>query len=655
MTQKRNDNNVIEFRMEVFDVIFPVNIGPLSYRCPEALSGMVKPGMMVSAPLKNRTTKGIVAGKSISFPKQIKDIRQIHGAAPVFSTGLLSLLKWMSEYYIAEQGLVLKNMLPKEAFAPVKQRKTAVLPDTDKGGQRNDVQDISVVDDSSADELRKSMESKTYRTFLLHGLSLSHEYSFLTTVIQRAANIIVLVPEVTMVSDLYCLLNKRFGERVCLFHSELSRGHRADSIERILSGRSDIVLGTRSAVFAPLKTVSLIAVLEEHGSSYKQEKMPCYNARDVAVMRGYLEKATVLLSSVCPSIDSFSNAKSGKYTLLERGNERKRLKVRIINMRYEKLLRPYLSKAVVDASARHIRNEKRILFVINRRGYATCLQCMDCSHIEECPACKIPLVFHKQGMSMKCHYCGYTLSTIPDRCPKCKSYHLQLLGAGTQRVQEDLEKLTGQQTVRFDSDKGKKQSEVKKLMGASLMAENRILIGTKLMAKRLGAGGFSMAAVLNTDLLLNLPDFRAAEKAYQEIASIIDKIEPDGEIFIQTRMPQNYLYTCLKNDDYVSFFKEELQRRQALNYPPYARLLLMRFLGEKDMSKELQRIIQKTNQDLEILGPYSSKNKKGDNEVRLVLRSPARGKLQSTAKSIMEAFKGSKDVDIRVDVDPIVI
>jgi primosomal protein N' (replication factor Y) len=280
---------------------------------------------------------------------------------------------------------------------------------------------------------------------------------------------------------------------------------------------------------------------------------------------------------------------------------------------------------------------------------------MDCSHIEECPACNIPLVFHKQDMLMKCHYCGYTLTTIPDRCPKCKGYHLQLLGAGTQRIQEDLEKLTGQQTIRFDSDKGKKQSELKRLMGASLMDENKILIGTKLMAKRLGAGVFSMAAVLNTDLLLNLPDFRAAEKAYQEITSIIDKIEFDGEIFIQTRMPQNYLYTCLKNDDYASFFKEEMQRRQALNYPPYARLLLMKFLGKKDMTKELQRVIQKTNQDLEILGPYSSKNKKGESEVRLLLRSPVRGRLQSTAKSIVEAFKGSKDVNIRIDVDPIVI
>jgi primosomal protein N' (replication factor Y) (superfamily II helicase) len=641
--------------MEVFDVIFPVNISPLSYRCPEALSGLVKPGMMVSAPLKNSITKGIVAGKAVSIPKQMKDIKQIHGGVPVFSTALLTLLKWMSEYYIAKQGLVLKNMLPKEAFVPVKQRKSPTFSDAEGEWQKYDVQDISAVDDSSADEVRKSVERKTYRTFLLHGLSLSHEYSFLTTAIEGAANVIILVPEVTMVDDLYCLLNKRFGERVCLFHSELSKGRRSDSIERILSGRSDIVLGTRSAVFAPLKTVSMIAVVEEHSSSYKQEKSPCYHARDVAVMRGYTEKATVLLSSVCPSIDSFSNAKSGKYTLLGRGNGRKKPKVRIIDMRYGKLLRPYLSKAVVDASARHSRNEGQILFVINRRGYATCLQCMDCSYIEECPACKIPLVFHKQDMSVKCHYCGYALSTIPERCPKCKSYHLQLHGAGTQRIQEDLEKLTGLQTIRFDSDKAKKQSEVKRLVGDSLMDENRILIGTKLMAKRLGAGLFSMAAVLNTDLLLNLPDFRAAEKAYQEIASIIDKIEPDGEIFIQTRMPQNYLYTCLKNDDYALFFKEEMQRRQALNYPPYARLLLMRFLGKKDMSKELQKVIQKIKQDLEILGPYSSKDKKGASEIRLLLRSPVRGKLQSTAKSIMEAFKGSKDVDIRIDVDPIVI
>ncbi len=660
---------MIEFCMEFFDVLFPINLGPLTYKCNEALSDIVKPGMIVSAPLKKKTVKGIIIGRSLVVPPgDVKDIQKLHSDAPVLGSDMINLIKWMSEYYLTEPGIVLKNMLPKEAFTKVKPRKTKIPPhpssipplprgDTEglKGGWGDYPFNIININDSTVSSLMDSINENTYRTFLLHAPSSIYEYSFLTKILTGIENAILLVPEVSLIDNLYPLLNERFGERVCLFHSELSRGKRSETIERILSGHSDIVLGTRSAVFAPMKKTSLIAVLHEHSGSYKQEGGLRYSGRDVAVMRGYFERATVLLSSICPSIESLYNCKSGKYTLLKT-DDIKKPRVRIIDMRYENLFKPYLSKTVIDASMRCIKNDKKVIFVINRRGYSTLLQCTDCNYIEECPDCRIPLVFHKQDMTMKCHYCGYILSDVPKNCSRCKGYNIKLLGAGTQRIQEDIEKLIGIKTLRLDSDRAQKRSEIEGLIGATFRNDGRIIIGTKLLARRLRiAGGFSMAAILNTDLFLNLPDFRSAEKTYQEIPSIIDKIEPYGEIFIQTRMPQNYLYKYLKNYDYTSFFREELNRRKALLYPPYSKLVLIKFISKRNISKELSEIIKRTDKDMEILGPSISKNTQGKNEFRLLLKSPMRGKLHFAARTFMESFKDSKEVMIRVDVDPVSI
>jgi primosomal protein N' (replication factor Y) len=231
-----------------------------------------------------------------------------------------------------------------------------------------------------------------------------------------------------------------------------------------------------------------------------------------------------------------------------------------------------------------------------------------------------------------------------------------LLGAGTQRAQEDIENILGISTIRLDSDKMKRKSLTEGVTGAACLAENRIIIGTKLMTRRLdSAVQFSMAAILNTDIFLNLPDFRSAEKAYQEISSVIDKIEPDGEILIQTRMPHHYLFKGVKNNDYDSFFQEELHRRKALLYPPFSRLILVKCVSKRELSKEISENIKKPGGDVEILGPSVSKNKKKEYEYKLLLKSPVRGKLHAAAKSIIETFRASKDVRIKIDVDPQVI
>ncbi|MCJ7481823.1 MAG: primosomal protein N' [Thermodesulfovibrionales bacterium] len=650
---------MIESEMDFYDVVFPVNIGALTYRCPEALSGHVKPGMMVSVYLKNSITKGIVLRKASGICSgKIKDIREVHDTVPVLSSSLIHLLEWMSDYYIAEQGLVLKNILPKEVFAKVSLKKTRQSSRPRVQNNRTTVDRLNTVpvDNTMVNAVTASISDSTYKTFLLHAPSSAYAYSFLLKTIAEARNGIILVPEISALTILYSHLSEHFGERICLFHGELSKGKRREAIARILSSQSDIMLGTRSAVFAPFKKISFIVVLQEHSSSYKQENSPCYSGRDIAVMRGFFEKATVLLTSVSPSIESLYNGKSGKYIVLKPESDVKVPKVRVIDMRYEKHIKPYLSKTVIDTATKHLKRAGKIMFVVNRRGYSTLLECMDCNYVEECPDCKIPLVYHKQDMSMKCHYCGYTQSKVPEFCSRCKGHNLQLLGAGTQRAQEDIENILGISTIRLDSDKMKRKSLIAGVTGAACLAENRIIIGTKLMTRRLDSTvQFSMAAILNTDIFLNLPDFRSAEKAYQEISSVIDKIEPNGEILIQTRLPHHYLFKGVKNNDYDLFFQEELHRRKALLYPPFSRLILIKCVSKRELSKEISENIKKTGGDVEILGPSVSKNKKKEYEYKLLLKSPVRGKLHAAAKSIIETFRASKDVRVKIDVDPYVI
>jgi primosomal protein N' (replication factor Y) len=292
---------MIKFYMTFYDVLFPVNLGPLTYRCDDALSRDIKPGMIVSAPLRNRISQGIVIAESEEIPPvAMKDIQKVMSDVPVLSNTLINLLRWMSEYYVTEQGLVLKNMLPKEAFIKVKQRKKKIPSQSScvkKGWGYYPFHGIHI-DTPVKSHIIDSLKKQIFKTFLFHAPSSAHEVSLLGEVLKNVNNAIILVPEVSLIDTVYLFFKETCGDSICLFHSGLSKGKRSEAIERILSGHARIVLGTRSAIFAPMKKVSLIAVLQEHNSSYKQENSPCYHGRDVAVKRGYFEKATVLLSSI---------------------------------------------------------------------------------------------------------------------------------------------------------------------------------------------------------------------------------------------------------------------------------------------------------------------------------------------------------------------
>lgn len=631
--------------MTYFDIIFPINLGPLTYRCPDSLKSLAEPGMIVSAPLKKSTAMGIIYQINTAPPAgRLKDIAQIHGNTPVFSTAVLKLIKWMSEYYIAPEGLVLKQSFPKEIFTKTKRRKSeepfpAELPAL-----------IDLPEDDLT-ELQSAVSQKHYQTSLLHTPSVIHEYSVAASMLRSHSNVIVLFPEISQAELFYQAIRNEHGERVCILHSDMAAGRRSESIDGIISGRHDIIIGTRIALFAPVIEVSLIMVIHEHSSSYKLEEGIRFNVRDIAVMRGFLEKIPIMLMSPSPSMDSWFNAQSGKYNLIRLQTNALTPVVRIADLRFGKKRGAYLSTQVIDKARRALQKSGRILFIINRRGHSTFLLCADCGNTESCPDCCIPLVLHKDRNLLECHYCAKTLE-VPDICSKCSSPNIEQLGAGTQRIEEDLRDLFNIEPLRFDSDSAGKKTEIQRLLKSIVTDESPIIVGTKMLTKRLNPNGsFSLAALLNIDSSLNVPDFRAREKAYQEIISVRDLVAAKGEVIVQTRFPQDPLFRHLRDGNYDAFAAEELAMRAALNFPPYSKLLNILAYGNADIAMKILKIISESAEPVEILGPTEKKTKKGI-EYSFLLKHVERKVLHAAARAVIKRFKNSKGIEIRIDADP---
>jgi len=632
--------------MSCLDIIFPINLGPLTYRCPDILKDIAAPGMIVSAQLKNRITKGVVFRKNSAPPAgHLKEIVQVHGETPVFSKGILNVISWMSDYYLAPEGLILKLMFPRELFARIR-------PKTSSQPAPVPMLKLFAVPETSVAELTASIAHQRYQTFLIHASSSLHEYSLARTLLQSAGNAIVILPEIRQASLFYEAIKKEFSERACLLHSDMPAGKRSVTIDGIISGRHDIVIGTRTALLAPLKKLSFMMVLHEHSSSYKIEEGVRFNTRDVAVMRGFIEKIPVMLTSPVPSIDSWFNAQSGKYRPLALEPTVQRPKIKIVDMRFSKKVKPYLSKALVDAAKKYLQKAERIMFVINRRGHSTMLLCAECGSTEKCTACGIPLVLHKDRNLVRCHYCGKSRS-VPESCSTCKSPNLSLLGAGTQKIEEDMRELFGMEPLRFDSDRAKRKTAIRQLVDEAALDASKIMIGTKMMTRHIGpSGSFSLAGMLTIDGSLNIPDFRAREKTYSEITDLLDLVGPQGEIIIQTRFPQEPLFRHIRDNDYETFAREELSMRKAMNFPPYSRLLNVLVSGNAAASDTILKIVHESARDIEVLGPIERKTKKGAIESSILLKSRDRKALHAAARSVLETFRNAKDIEIRIDVDP---
>ncbi|HTR45357.1 MAG TPA: primosomal protein N', partial [Thermodesulfovibrionales bacterium] len=627
-------------------VLFPLNLRPLTYRWPSD-RGPLHPGMLVRAEVKKSLQHGIVIGKTAIRPAgRIKEIHDIVLERPLFSAAMSGLLRWMSAYYFALEGVVLKNMALTEYLEKSKTAKSRTIEQEAFTGSSLPLPSSSP---AAISRIRASLREGIYRTFLFHAPTTLHELSCVVQLLKETKNVIILVPEISHIDWIAPVVKASFGERLAVLHGQLARGRRKQALEAIVSGRADIVLGTRLAVFAPLAPVSLIAVLQEHNQSYKNPEGVRYHARDVAVMRGYLEKSTVLLSSVAPSLESFSNTVKDKYVALSFDEGVRKPRVEVVAMGSSPTVTPYLSRRAVQAASACIREGRSALFFVNRKGYSL-IQCADCGDIPSCPKCSIPLTYHKSGMTFRCHYCNFE-SAAGDRCMECGSTRLETVGAGTQRIAADLKRYLQVEPLRLDKDTLSEDRALKGLR--DITGAGAIVVGTKALSGMLKQGDtFRLVVFVNPDIGLHMPDFRSAEFLYQEIRDMSEHVMSDGLLIIQTRLPGSEVYRWLKRRPSSGFYAEELAKRKSLAYPPFSRMIAITLSSKADLVQAVLKKLPPAGDTIEVIGPLDLA-KKGTHVCKVILKSTAKEKLHIYAGKLLENLRSSAGSRVVVDVDPI--
>lgn len=511
--------------------------------------------------------------------------------------------------------------------------------------------------------------------FLLHGVTGSGKTEVylqaIEEVIEQGKEAIVLVPEISLTPMMVERFKGRFGHEVAVLHSALSKGERFDEWRKIQKQEVKVAVGARSAIFAPFKKLGIIIIDEEHESSYKQEDHPRYHVRDVAKKRAETNRCPVVLGSATPTLETYARAKKGIYTLLEmpsRINETAMPKVRIQDMREELHLgnRSMFSTALKEAIEKRLKNNEQVVLFLNRRGYSTFVMCRDCGHVKQCPSCDISLTYHQKHHQLKCHYCNHT-EQMPKTCPECQSESIRFFGTGTEKVEEALSQTFPEaRVIRMDVDTTTKKGSHERLLKQFGNKQADILLGTQMIAKGLDFPDVTLVGVLAADSLLNLPDFRAAEKTFQLLTQVSGRAgrhELTGEVIIQTYTPEHYSVLFAESYDFQGFFKQEMQLRRGYQYPPYYFLALITVSHlEPYKAEEVTRTISKLlNKHLTdeaiILGPTPSSIEKikGRYRFQCMIKYKSEPNLKTVLKKIVKHYEPDKrkeDLLIQIDLNP---
>src|SRR5512139_2015617 len=437
--------------------------------------------------------------------------------------------------------------------------------------------------------LRELARQEQFATTLVHGVTGSGKTEIYLRLAEevcaRGRGVLVLVPEIALTPALASVFRVKFGDRLAIQHSGLSNGERHGQWQRIRRGEVDVVVGTRSAVFAPLSSLGLIIVDEEHDSSYKQEESPRYHGRDVAVMRAKREGALVVLGSATPSLESYHNARTGRYRLLtleRRVLDRPLASVELVNMREEYAeLGPdlILSRRLASAIAERLGRDEQVLLLLNRRGFSTVVFCRQCSEPLECPNCSVSLTVHESGRGgrrARCHYCDYSID-VPHTCPRCAAPYMEQSGYGTERIEAEVATLfPNARVARLDRDTARTRGAPAELLGRFARGQISVLVGTQMVAKGHDFPRVTLVGVISADVGLGLADFRAAERTFQLLTQVVGRAgrgEQPGDAIIQTLYPEHYSIRLACRQDYVAFFEREIAFRRAMRYPPVVALV----------------------------------------------------------------------------------
>ncbi|WP_134684602.1 primosomal protein N' [Brevibacillus migulae] len=523
--------------------------------------------------------------------------------------------------------------------------------------------------------IEASIEKQEFASFLLHGVTGSGKTEVYMEAIERTLakgrEAIFLVPEISLTPQMVERFKGRFGNRVAVLHSALSQGERYDEWRKILHQQVQVVVGARSAVFAPFHKLGLIVIDEEHEGSYKQEETPRYHARDVALWRARDTGSVLIMGSATPALETYALAMRGRYQLLtmsERVGNRPLPQVHVVDMREELRTenRSMFSRTLFSMMEDRLRKQEQMVIFLNRRGFSTFVMCRSCGYTLRCPHCDISLTYHKTNHTARCHYCGYTLRQ-PDRCPECQSEHIRFFGTGTQKVEEELARLfPGIRVIRMDVDTTSRKGAHEELLGRFRAGQGDVLLGTQMIAKGLDFPRVTLVGVIAADTSLWLPDFRAAEKTFQLLTQVggrAGRHELPGDVVIQTYTPEHYSIRYAMKHDYPAFYQEEMLHRRQTGYPPYYRLVLITFSHEdvpvviraaEQVSEYLRPRLTETTI---VLGPVASPIAKVKDRFRFQIMlkyrdEPELADLLGRMSANVDPWMKQHQVSMTIDMDP---
>ena len=666
-----------------------------TYGVPEEFLGRVRKGVRVLVQLRTRQRVGVVVRlRTKTSIRPVKPVLAVLDSIPVLSRKMLKLLEWVASYYVAPLGAVIEAAIPsglagqaehKGGQASQGKRRSRPGPFDLLSTFPSDLGQEGSAPEGSLELMREQREALSMilsavdahqtKPILLRGVTGSGKtevYLRATEyVLSRRRSALILVPEISLTPALLALFIRRFGRRAGILHSRLTRAQRAAQWQRARNGDAKVIIGVRSAVFAPLRRLGLIVVDEEHEGTYKQEKQPFYNARDVAVVRASIERCPVVLCGATPSLETFYNASRGKYQsffMSQRVDNRPLAKVDVVDMRQQSLQdQPIFSEQARQALKEALDDGQQALLFVNRRGFSPFLTCLRCGYIFRCDHCDTTLVYHRVGNALVCHLCGASRQR-PSVCDLCHSEELGLIGFGTQRVQEEAARLfPNARILRMDSDAISTRRKYERALSAIYKNEVDLIVGTQIVAKGHNFPHLALAIVMLADTILNLPDFRAAERTFQLLTQVCGRPGRHGRpgrVILQTYSADHYAIKAAASQDYELFYEEEIGFRRRLALPPVTRMAAVLVSAKQwNRAKEAARLCGEILRDrlpdnIFVLGPAEAPIAKLRDRYRFqaLVRSYSSARLHSFLSRKFEEFKKAqidkKGVRITLDVDP---
>ena len=517
-----------------------------------------------------------------------------------------------------------------------------------------------------------SIDLNSNNTYLLHGVTGSGKTEVYMQLIEKTLNnnktAIMLVPEISLTTQIVNRFYDRFGSNVAIFHSALSEGEKFDEYLKILRNEVQIVVGTRSAIFTPLNNLGIIILDEEHSENYKQDSNPRYHALDMASFRSKYHNIPLVLGSATPSLESMARAKKGVYKYIEMANRIGTSvlpSIQIIDMTEElKKRNTIFSETLLNKICDRLISNEQSIILLNRRGYSTVITCKACGYTYSCPHCDITLTYHKSSNNLRCHYCGYTVFKT-EKCPECQEDALTDYGLGTEKLEIELQKkVPDARIIRMDADTTRNKGSHEDIINRFKNHEYDILLGTQMISKGLDFPLVTLVGVVNADATLNIPDFRSGERTYSLLSQVSGRAgrgEKKGEVILQTFNPDNFTLRCVQENDYNKFYNYEMNNRHKLDYPPYYFITSIKIaskdydIASKEITKVKRYLEQRISKKSIILGPTTASMFKMNNIYRfqIIIKYKIDNNLQKTLKELDELYKFNNKANIEIDNNPL--